>query len=256
MNRKPYCATEIFRHANLAFSELELSSSFTYLGVVLTTRLASSKHVDSVVSKAGARIGYLFSALPLSEVPLPVALKIFNTYILPIITYALPTWQPNLTEATKKKLNALFTKFLKRYLGLPYNTNNAIVHFLTGTVPLTLLLSKLVHRAALRIMYPSSVSGVLTDLPPPPEDVEPYNPVPLIPPYFWLSTPLDGELPLFPETRRALLYEVVGVTHFHLCKTNEFHLELDDSTCICRLCNEAAPHYHHRECPHLQGLSA
>ena len=71
---------------------LENCNSFTYLGIVFTTRLSSSKHVDYIVSKCNSRIGYLFSTLCLQDIPLGVALDVFKTYILPIITYGLPIW--------------------------------------------------------------------------------------------------------------------------------------------------------------------
>ena len=153
-----------------------------------------------------------------------------------------------------KQPNSLFTKFLKRYLGLPYSANNAITHFLTGTIPLSDTLKSKALKAALRISYPSEINGASIALPIPKEDLDIYSPYPQIPPYFWTS-PVVNNLPHLSEPRRALLYEALDITHFHICKTKKFHLEPEEDTCICRFCDASAPHYHHRECPQLRNLS-
>ena len=98
--------------------EIEICKEFVYLGVVLTTQLSATQHVLHIISKCNQRIGMLFSKLPMKSIPLPVALSVFAMYILPILTYALPVWFPKVTEESKKRLNSVFTKFLKRYLGL------------------------------------------------------------------------------------------------------------------------------------------
>ena len=250
---KGYCPKSSFFYNGIP---LELCTNFTYLGVVLSTRLSSSKHIDHVLAKANAKVGFLFARLPLREISLQVVLDIFHTYILPIVMYALPIWFPSMTENASKRLNSLFTKYLKRYLGLPYLTNNAIVHFLTDTSSLCDILRHKLLKATLNISYPAELDGVRI-LPLPNETLNncPYNPIPSIPTYFWLSTPLVGKIPVLEETRRSLLYEMIDITHFHICKTKDFHLEPDIETCLCRFCNGPAYHYHHRECAPLMHLS-
>ena len=41
--------------------------------------------------------------------------QVFNVYVSPILTYAIPIWLPGMTASAEKTLNSLFTKFLKRY---------------------------------------------------------------------------------------------------------------------------------------------
>jgi hypothetical protein len=113
---KGYCPPTTFIYNG---KELENCNSFTYLGVVFTTRLAASKHVEHVISKCNAKVGYLFAKLPMKNIPLSVALDVFNIFVMPAITYALPIWYPDVTDSSKSQLNSLFTKFLKRHLGLP-----------------------------------------------------------------------------------------------------------------------------------------
>jgi hypothetical protein len=118
--------------------ELENVNTFTYLGVVLTTRLSARRHIKQIVSKCNARVGLLFAQLPMKELPLDVILRLFNIYVLPIATYALPVWFSQATSSQTRPLNAVFTKYLKRWLCIPYSVNNAIVYHLTETRPLTL----------------------------------------------------------------------------------------------------------------------
>ena len=222
---------------------------------MFTTRLSSAKHVDHVLSKCNAKVGYIFAKLPVKEIPLTVAIDIFNTYIRPIVEYCLPIWYPSATNSSKLQLNALYTKFLKRYLGVPYITNNAIVHFLTGTVPLCQTLDGKVEKYFFKIQFPSVLSGVHISPPTAPDDMD-YNAIEAIPSYFWLSESLN-KLPVLPEPRRAILYDIIDLHHSHLCQRKEFHLHPhdDDRECKCRFCNRTADRFHHRTCPTLQHLT-
>ena len=232
---------------------LETCNEFTYLGVIFTTRLSSSKHIDYIISKCNTRLGILFNKLPLKDIPFSVVMNTFNVYILSVITYALPIWYPQISNDARCKLNSVFTKFLKRHLGLPYSTNNSIVHFLTETQPLSYTLDQKLLKATLNITYPRELNGVVIPLPS--EFTDLYSPLPKIPSYFWMSRPIEGNLPIQSEPRRALLYDIIDLIHPHICKTANFHLEPVNETCICRFCLGQALHYHQRECPFLKNLS-
>ena len=197
--------------------ELVKCNEFSYLGVVMTPKLSSQKHIDSVLSKAEARIGFLFSQLPLKEIPLPVVLQLFDTYVFPLISYAVSVWLPSSTETGVCEVNAIYTKFLKRYLGIPYGSSNANVHFISGTVPLDVRLAMSSQKSFLKLCFPISLNGVQIRPPPNPEFiVSTYNAYEDIPSFFWMS-PVIEKLPLNSSSRRALLYEVMDLYHFHLC---------------------------------------
>ena len=189
---------------------VENVNSFTYLGVVFSTRLSAHKHVLHVVSKCNTRTGYLFSKLPLV-----IVIDIFNIYVLPIATYCSPTWLPLLkSNADRNRINALFTKFLKRYLGIPYGSRNAIVHFLTNTIPMFNILERKAHNLQWKVNYPPSIEGTRFE----PPDISPeYLSYREIPSYFWASEILKKNLPTNPEARRALLYDtqwiyIIGIS--------------------------------------------
>lgn len=244
-----YCPNITFHYLG---EPIETCNSFTYLGVVFSTRLSAIKHVNHVVSKCNAKIGYLFSRLPLREIPLAVALDVFNTYVLPVIHYCLPIWFPSLCESSKSKLNAVYTKYLKRYLGVPYITNNAIVHFLTGTEPIT----SVVGRQFMNLRFPSALDGVKITPPALDGKLELCSTISKIPTYFWASEILDG-LPVLPTSRRALLYDIIDLHHSHICGRREFHLNPHDGdvTCSCRFCGGVADRYHFRECVELAHMT-
>ena len=233
---------------------MEQCNTFTYLGVVFTTRLSAAKHVDHMLSKANARVGLLFAQLPLKSVPLNVAISLFNIYILPILTYCSSVWVPNLCESSRTKINSLYTKFLKRYLGVPYSVHNSLVHFVTGTIPLSYTLQHFARKSFYKIQYPAGVEGIQFSVPS--EVIEEYDQMSCIPSYFWLSRQMDGDrpLPINPDSRRALIYELFDLFHPHICTKEEFHVH-SDAECLCKLCGESAQRYHFRECAALSSLS-
>jgi len=110
--------------------ELEIVKEFTYLGVRLSPQLSYSNHINAMTIKAKARIAYLYLRLPLYDMSLELVVKIFETYVLPIFTYCAPIYASNVqSQNAIQKLNAVFTNYLKRYLGLPKYALNAAIHY-------------------------------------------------------------------------------------------------------------------------------
>lgn len=97
------------KHITLESKTLQWASSIKYLGVQIDRNLNFSKHVQTVTNKAKGAKHALFYPLINPESPLPnkIKLYIYNTYILPIITYAIPTWYSNTSPSIKHKLETL-----------------------------------------------------------------------------------------------------------------------------------------------------
>jgi hypothetical protein len=227
--------------------EIECCKKFTYLGVVLTTQLASGEHVKHVISKCNQRIGFLFAKLPMKDIPISVALDIFRTYVAPIAQYALPLWFPRATTEAKKRLDSLYTKFLKRWLGVPYATYNGLVHYVTGTEPFTHFLGTRVLKSFLKISYPVCMNGVRLDAPN--CDAPQYNAVEHVPSFFWYNPNLELPLPKSPEVRRAVLYDHFDLHHRKICNIYEHHTPT--CCCVCELCGYSVERFHFRRCPAL-----
>lgn len=233
--------------------ELENVNTFTYLGVVLTTRLSARRHIKQIVSKCNARVGLLFAQLPMKELPLDVILRLFNIYVLPIATYALPVWFSQATSSQTRPLNAVFTKYLKRWLCIPYSVNNAIVYHLTETRPLTLELTQKIFHLYWKIKFPNAMNGVRID-PPAPQNFN-YTTIKELPSYFWLTPVLScNDLPQNPTARRALLYEVLDLYHCHTCIDGNRHGK-PTIYCLCKYCEDSYTRFHYRKCPTLKNLS-
>lgn len=235
---------------------LEQLNEFVYLGISFTTQLASTKHINRMLAKCRSRMAFLFSRLPISDIPLPTALEIFNVFILSIIRYALPVWFPSVTVSSKTKLDSLYTKYLKRFLGLPYSASNALVYRITNTAPLSSSLPSLYVKSFDNLTFPRSMEGIhlYRPLEPPP-----FTPIPLPEKIRLCPVPIPGPnlLPTLKAPKRAFLYTIFDLFHPHLCsKVGCSHLPSDpDTLCICRHCSTPIDHYHTYVCPTLCHLS-
>jgi len=108
-----------------------------------------------------------------------------------------------------KSLNSLFTRFLKRYLRIPKFVSNAVVHHITGTIPLLNRLIGLANSTALPASFPLRFSSVrLEFLSKIPANSE-YSPFPLIDSVFW-SRPVLGHIPSNPRSRAFVVRQCLG----------------------------------------------
>ena len=154
--------------------KLEHVKEFKYLGVVLTPQLSFARHVQIISTKAKARIAYLYMVLPLLQMSLGLVVKIFETYILPLYQYCAAIWTYDFkSQNVIQEMNAVFTNYIKRYLGLPKSAHNAAVHYYCGTWPLYNAIKSFSASAVFNIRFPSdSMEGhqlsiaKLVELPP------------------------------------------------------------------------------------------
>ena len=198
-----------------------------------------------MISKCNTRLGFLFARLPLRSIPFPVAVSVFNIYILPVLTYALPAWFPGASASSKKKLNVVFSKFLKRYLGVPYSANNAIVYKLTGSSQLINSIESLHMSRFLSCTFPPSMNGLRFSPP-----IFTTHTSPPLPDYFSdCPVTLTKSLPILPFPRRALAYDFLDLFHGHMCWRG-FHSHSDmEDPCFCTFCDSPMYNYHRFSCP-------
>ena len=191
--------------------KLEIVNSFVFLGFKFTVQLSFSYHVKDLITKAKSRIGFLFSKLPLYNLPIHIVLAVFDCYITSIFKYGLHLWISSVSNSVLNSLDSLFTRFLKRYLRIPFFTNNSITYFLTNTVPFSNRLLKLVNNVSFSAVFTRKFDGTRLDFLNNIPTFSAYNPIPLIPSDFWHSpvVALD-RLPLHPSSRRAFLLSVLG----------------------------------------------
>ena len=225
--------------------ELEVVKSFIYLGFTFTVNLTFTPHLLSQVTKARSRVGQLFARLPLVELPLSTVLCTFETYLTPLFLYGLPLWISNCSRSSLQSLDALFTKFLKRYLGLKPWVRSAIVYFITEMMSYSnYLRAKSLHTTK-SLIFPNCLSGLKLSILEHHETVE-YWPIPLIEPTFWASRTFSV-LPSSYFYRKKLITEIFDHEHLSICRTTKFHPHAQNE-CICKYCNGHAHPYHVRVC--------
>lgn len=92
-------------------TSLKSESVIRDLGVLVTPSLKYSEHVADVVSRASRRYNWLLRSFNVKNVDL--YMKLFNTYVMPIVSYASPVWYPRLLK-DQNLLQKMQRKFVKR----------------------------------------------------------------------------------------------------------------------------------------------
>ena len=59
-----------------------------------------------------------------------------------------------------EEMDAVFLKFIKRYLGVQKSSNNAITYFMTSTEPLSIRLKKLAPNCTGGLSFPARFEGI------------------------------------------------------------------------------------------------
>ena len=227
-------------------SLLERVNEFSYLGITLSSQLSFSSHLQTLVMKANTRIGILYSRLELQKMPVEVLRKVFACYVLPVFEYGLVLWiTGKFSSSAEQSVNVVFSKFWKRYLNLPQSTNNAMVYFLTETMPLMSILREISKHRTGSIYLPCCLNGVqltfyknLTAF----DDEETDYSLSNVPSYFWRSRTI-WKLPASQRYRKKLCREVCDSNHHESCQTTTFH-SMFSNTCICKYCSCQLHPYH------------
>lgn len=212
---------------------LERVNEFNYLGFTLSSQLVSSGHLHRLNTKARARIGFLFSCLNLKHLPFSLVVRVFQVYILPIYEYALPVWiTSSVSQNAWGATNSVFSKYLKRYLGLPYSSNNAILYFLTGSCPIKVWLEGITAKRLAALQFGNDFSGLRLSLfDRLPNHHPDFDLLPSIPSYFWRSRTIPN-IPINPTRRRNIFKEALDSDHRLACSKKEFHLYTTEA-CRC-----------------------
>ena len=68
-------------------------------------------------------------------------------------------WLSSNSNATKQSINAVLTKFIKSYLGVPYHASNSITHYLSNTQPLMQTLELMALSCSHNFIFPKELDG-------------------------------------------------------------------------------------------------
>jgi len=106
-------------------TQINWSTSITYLGVKIDRNLNFGKHVRLATQKSKAAAYLLFPMLN-QKSPLSIQTKVFiyKMYIRPILTYACSAWSSNLSPTSWASVEAVQAIILRRLTDLPYFVSN------------------------------------------------------------------------------------------------------------------------------------
>ena len=122
-------------------TSIENVKSFLYLGFVISAKNCQFQTtIDDLSLKANRAIFSIRSRFKLSSLPTKLAIKIFNSQIVPILLYGSEVWGPYMGHDFKtwdsSKIERTQTKFLKQILGCNFQTSNFMIRGDTGCRPL------------------------------------------------------------------------------------------------------------------------
>ena len=133
--------------------EVERSEKYKYLGVWFNTTkhdyLATSK--DYLVEQANKALyqAYKLSGPIVGRLSPPIAFKVFDTQVMPILEYGSDIW---FCKKSVHKIETFYLKFLKSTLGVRTQTTNDAVYAETGRVPINIRLQVKALKYWLRIL--------------------------------------------------------------------------------------------------------
>ena len=134
---------------------------------------------------------------------------------------------------------------------VPLHSNNASIHFLSSTLPLSKRLKLLAPNALSSISFPQILHGHRLSFFSNPSQEFNHNSysaeiIEGIPSTFWLSRVLH-KVPMDPKFRKKILREILDSDHLLHCQTTTFHPK-PTLSCLCTLCGEPSSCFHNRFC--------
>ena len=122
---------------------LECVKSVKYLGFCISAKNCSfSPTINDLSIKASRAIFALNNKIKLSKLPTRLALKLFQSLLLPILLYGCEVWGPYIDNDCesweKSKIEQIHVQYLKRILGCNINTSNIMARGEVGVRPLIL----------------------------------------------------------------------------------------------------------------------
>ena len=118
-------------------AEIEIVKEFKYLGVIYTSNLSMSKHINATVGKANRKIN-LLKALACKEFGCDTRtlVRYVTACVRPVLEYGILTLNSaRITKQASQKLESVLPRALKIALGVPKSTRNHAVLLETGVLP-------------------------------------------------------------------------------------------------------------------------
>ena len=124
-----------------------------------------------------------------------------------------------MNSSSANKINALFTKFLKRFYCIPYCSDNSIVYYLSRTSSLISYLQSIHLKRFLSLSFPIVLSGLNFKIPSEKSLLSPIS-YDDLPSYFKDSEQPSSfiHVPIDPPSKRSFLYDKMDIIHYSICR--------------------------------------
>ena len=118
-------------------TELKIVNSYKYLGLDFTTRLSFNNATRPFIAKAKQSCYEINKSLnSLNCYSLDVFTKLFDSKVLPVLSYASEVW--GMSDVSK--IEGVHTTRIKRFLNVPVHCSNLTLYSETGRFPLSIIL--------------------------------------------------------------------------------------------------------------------
>jgi hypothetical protein len=135
-------------------AEIEIVKEYKYVGTIFSTEgNIFKKHSDYTLGKAlQATYKIQNNCRPLGQVPPDVAIKLFNSLVLPIIEYGAEIWSGCFNTKDIHDLDIFQLKFLKRILKVRQQTSSIAILSEVGECPISLKLNLKILKYWVRVI--------------------------------------------------------------------------------------------------------
>lgn len=130
-------------HIHINGTQIQLSDSVKYLGVILDTRLSFKQHVDFVTKKAATRVETLQRILPRQGGASYMKRRLLNSVVESTILYAAPVWhQATEVKSYVKKMESVQRRMAISITRSYRTTSTVALQVLAGVIPIDLLIEE------------------------------------------------------------------------------------------------------------------
>ena len=134
-------------HIQFDDNEIKIVSSYKYLGIIMHKSGKFHQGIETLSSKALKSLFCLQKALYSDKIsPIDMQIKVFDSVIIPILTYCSEIWGQDLLHNSKEfktniiddksKIEVVHMRFCKRILGVPTLSSNVAVRSELGRMPI------------------------------------------------------------------------------------------------------------------------
>jgi hypothetical protein len=128
---RPTAATD---HFYFEGKELQITGSYTYLGLTIQTSLSFGQHI---ARKKAAGLSAVGSLKHLQKLSIQTILQIYHMKIIPVVNYGLDVAAPLMTLQNLREIDKVKSALLKAALGLHRSASSTLAHELFGTPTLS-----------------------------------------------------------------------------------------------------------------------